>query len=399
MWPFETRAQTPVQMAQSNPALFEVLFGAIDGEIVVNRGTMLQVPAVAGAVNFLAGTMAGLPFEVYKKAGGGREAVSGQLSDLLHYAVNDETSSFDWRYRHFADVFTTGRGVTYIEKASNGTVLNLFNLNPEWVTVKRSNGRKEYHYQEPDQSLKVYRADEIIDTPFMIMPDGLNHKGPLAIGKEAIQLALAVGKYATKFLANGGVPPFAVTGNFQTSTALKRAGDDLQTAVKKAAKESRQALTLPAGLEIKPIGSDPDKSQMIETQRWCVEQVARIYGIPPTFLQDLTHGTFSNTEQQDLHFSKHTIKRWCEQFEQECNLKLFGRRANSRYVEFNLDGLLRGDFSTRMTGYATAITHGIVKPSEVRGLENWPDAEGADQLFIQGATVPITQAGGAVNGN
>ena len=138
---------------------------------------------------------------------------------------------------------------------------------------------------------------------------------------------------------------------------------------------------------------EDDKTQMIETQRWCVEQIARLYGLPPTFLQDLTHGTFSNTEQQDLHFVKHTLRRWVEQFEQEMNLKLFGRASNTRYVEMNVDGLLRGDFNSRMTGYATGITHGFMKPSEVRMLENWPDADGADQLFIQSATVPLTQAG------
>ena len=167
----------------------------------------------------------------------------------------------------------------------------------------------------------------------------------------------------------------------------------MQKAITKAAKEDRQALTLPAGLEIKQIGSEPDKNQMIETQKWCVEQIARIYSLPPTFLQDLSHGTFSNTEQQDLHFVKHTLRRWVEQFEQEVNLKVFGRSKNARYFEMNVDGLLRGDFATRMGGYAQGITHGFLKPSEARMLENWPNEPEANQLFIQSATVPIAQAG------
>ena len=80
-------------------------------------------------------------------------------------------------------------------------------------------------------------------------------------------------------------------------------------------------------------------------QRFSIEQIARVYQVPPVFLQDLTHGTFSNTEQQDLHLVKHTIKRWIEQLEQELNLKLFPR-GSSEFVEFSLDGLLRGDIKT-----------------------------------------------------
>jgi HK97 family phage portal protein len=106
-------------------------------------------------------------------------------------------------------------------------------------------------------------------------------------------------------------------------------------------------------------------------------------------LQDLSHGTFSNTEQQDLHFVKHTIKRWVEQFEQELNLKLFGWNSHSRYVEFNLDGLLRGDFKTRMDGYAQGIQNALITPNEARRRENMPDQPNGDNLLIQGATVPL----------
>jgi HK97 family phage portal protein len=188
------------------------------------------------------------------------------------------------------------------------------------------------------------------------------------------------------------VPPFAVTGGFKSGGAMGRAADDLEESVRKAAKEKRVALVLPTGLEIKPIGGDPDKNQMIEAQRFMVEQVARIYSMPPIFLQDLTHGTFSNTEQQDLHFVKHTVKRWVEQIEQELNLKFFGR-GSKFFVEFSMDGLLRGDFKTRMDGYAQAIQNAILTPNEVAALENRPPRPGGNDLLIQGATVPLVSAG------
>jgi HK97 family phage portal protein len=106
-------------------------------------------------------------------------------------------------------------------------------------------------------------------------------------------------------------------------------------------------------------------------------------------LQDLTNGTFSNTEQQDLHFVKHTLKRWVEQVEQELNLKLFGRGNNRQFVEFSMDGMLRGDFATRMQGYATAIQNGVSTPNEARQKENMPEKPNGDDLLIQGATVPL----------
>ena len=147
-------------------------------------------------------------------------------------------------------------------------------------------------------------------------------------------------------------------------------------------------MALPLGHELKSVGFSPEQMQLIELQRFSIEQIARIYSLPPIFLQDLTRSTFTNSEQQDLHFVKHTLKRWIEQAEQEMNLKLFGR-GSDQYVEFNVDGLLRGDFKTRMEAHATSIQNGIRTPNEVRDLENMSARDEGDDLMIQGATVPI----------
>jgi HK97 family phage portal protein len=174
---------------------------------------------------------------------------------------------------------------------------------------------------------------------------------------------------------------------------MARAADDLEDAVRKAAREKRQALVLPAGLTVKTIGTDAEKAQLIETQRFLIEQVARIYNLPPVFLQDLSHGTFANVEQQDLHLVKHTLRHWVKQWEGELNLKLFGRLNRRQFVRVNLDGILRGDFKTRTEGYAAAIQHGVMTPDEARALEGRAPMPGGDQLYLQGAMVPIQQAG------
>lgn len=362
------------------------------GELVTIDSAM-GVPAIWASHNFLSGTLAGLPLHLYRKTDKGREKVKGGLATILHDAVNEDMSSFGWRKYTFDQVFSGGRAYTFIERNALNKVINLWPLEPGKTTAKRRDGRKFYEHRDGSRTHR-YEASEIIDLPFMLKSDMLQHRSPILTNKDVIGLAQAVTKYGSKFFQNGGVPPFAITGPFQSPGALQRSADDLSAAVQKAAKEMRLALSLPAGHDIKPLGCDPEKSQMVELQRFIIEQIARIYSLPPTFLQDLTHGTFSNTEQQDLHFVKHTLKRWVEQFEQELNLKLFGRGNNRQYVEMNVDGLLRGDFKTRMEGYARAITTGQMTPDESREMENRPaHGGGAAKLHMQGAMLPIDKLG------
>lgn len=362
------------------------------GETVTVQSA-LGVPAIWAAVNFLSRTLAGLPCTLFRKTASGREKVSGGLATILHDAVNEEMSSFDWRKFFFDAVFTGGRGVTFIERNDPGKVSNLWPLDPTKTTVKRVNGRKTYEHRDGRRT-NVYEAREIIDMPYMLHSDGLRHRSPILTNKDVVGLAQAVTKYGSKFFQNGGIPPFAIEGPFNSPGSMQRAADDLSLAAAEAANKNRLALSLPAGHTVKQIGVDPEKSQLVELQRFVIEQIARIYSLPPVFLQDLTHGTFSNTEQQDLHLTKHTLTGLAKQFEQELNLKLFGRSNNRQYVELNLDGLLRGDFKSRMEGNARAIQTGQLTPDEAREMENRPAKGGAAaNLHMQGAMLPIDKLG------
>jgi HK97 family phage portal protein len=363
--------------------------GASAAGINVTIDKAMGVPAIWAAVNFISGTMAGLPLNLYQKTEGGRVKVDSPLARILHDSWNDETSSFDARKYSYEQVFTGGRSITFIESNAAGRVINLWPLNPETVKIEMRGGRKVYRYKEQGRKEIVYVAGEIIDIPFSLRPDMMTSRSPILTNADTIGLGIAATNYGSKLFQNGGVPPFMITGNFESGAALKRASDDLQSAIRAASKENRLALSLPTGHEIKSIGIDPEKSQLVELKRFLIEEYARIYSLPPTFLQDLSNGTFSNTEQQDLHFVKHTIKRWVEQTEQEMNLKLFGKLNNEFYVEFNLDGLLRGDFKTRMDGYASGIQNAVLTPNEARRQENRPDMDEGNKLMIQGATVPL----------
>jgi HK97 family phage portal protein len=181
-----------------------------------------------------------------------------------------------------------------------------------------------------------------------------------------------------------------LVGPLESPAAIRRAATDIMAAIDAAKQEGRSILPMPLMHELKAIGIDPVKGQLVDGRRFQLEEIARIYQLPPVFLQDLTNATLSNSEQQDLHFVKHTLAQWIKRWEQQLNLKLFGPRNRARFVEFNVDGLLRGDFKTRMEGYAKAIQNAINTPDEVRAMENWPAKGGdADKLHIQGATVPL----------
>jgi HK97 family phage portal protein len=394
LWPFgrrEARAslENPAIPISSREILNLLGSGTSAAGVSVTLENALGVPAVWAAVNFLAGTLAGLPLHAYEKTEGGRKRIQGGIQPIVHDAPNDEQSSFEWRKGLFESALTTGRGLSYIERTAGGRVVNIWPMDPAFTTVAIRNGRKVYDYRGGG-TVQTYGARDIIDLPFMLKADRVGVYSPILKHADAIGLAIAVTQYGAKYFADGGVPPFVMTGPMQSAGALSRSADDLSAAVRKAAQERRLALSLPTGHTITTLGGDPEKAQMVETQRWSVEQVARIYQLPPTFLQDLTHGTQSNSEQQDLHFVKHTLKRWIEQFEQELNLKLFGRAENAAYIEMNVDGLLRGDFQTRFEGYAKAVQSAIMTPNEIRERENLPSGgAAADALHIQGATVPL----------
>lgn len=357
----------------------------------VTIDSALTVPAVLCAVAFLSRSLASLPLHAFRKTGEGPAKISGGLETLVHEAPNKEWTAFKLRQYFWQQVFTGGRGLMWIER-SGTNVTGLYPMNPARVKICRNAlGRTAYEIDG-----KEYPAADVIDLPFMLKADGVSHYGPVMLGAAAIQLALAMNAYGSGFFAGGGVPPLALVGPLPTGPdAMKRALEQTQQAIDAARASGKPIVSIPPGYELKPIGFDPDKGQMTDARRFQIEEIARLYQIPPAFLQDLTHGTFSNVEQQDLNLVKHLIAQWTEALEEEMNLKLFGQKNGGRYVEHNLDGLLRGDFKTRMDALASGIQNSILTPDEARTLENRASKGGnADKLFIQGATVPIDSMSG-----
>lgn len=394
MWPFRQKNAPEQRSTIENPTVpvssenFLAYFGVQSSDLpTVTIDSALTVPAVMAAVAFLSRTLAAVPRHAYRDSKEGAKRIGGKLETVVNGAPNDLMGSFKfWQY-FWQQVFTGGRGLAYIERTPQG-IDSLWPMDPTKTTIKRVGMRVVYQFDS-----KEYDATDVIDIPFMLKPCGLRHYGPIHKASKAIQLAIAMNDYGSNFFAGGGVPPLALVGPLpQGAEAMKRAHEDIKRAIGAAKSNSSQIFPIPPGNELKPVGMDPAKGQMVEARRFQIEEIARTYQLPPVFLQDLTHGTMANTEQQNLMLVQHLIGQWAKALEDEINLKFFGRSSGSRYVSHVLDGLLRGDFVSRMDGLAKAVQNALMTPNEARALENRPALPHGDDLFLQGATAPLGTA-------
>ncbi|BEV45985.1 phage portal protein [Afipia carboxidovorans] len=373
----------------SHTTEFMALFGMDLARLPnVTIDSALTVPAVACAVAFLSRTMATLPLHAHRDTKDGPVRLTGKTAVSIHEAPNNLMGAAKfWQY-FWQQVFTGGRGLAWIER--NGPHIEaMWLMDPRKTRIKRTGFSLTYKFDN-----KEYPAADVIDIPFMLRADQVSHYGPITLAAKAIQLALAMNDYGSTFFAGGGVPPLSLEGPLpEGAPALQRSFEDIKRAIDEARKSGKPIVPMPPGHKLTPIGIDPEKGQMTGARLFQVQEFARIWQLPPTFLHDLSKGTFANVEQQDLHLVKHLVGQWARLAEDELNLKLFGRSKSGRYVEFNLDGLMRGDFKSRIEGIARAIQTAQMTPNEGRLLENRPRHANpaADELLVQGATVVLGQ--------
>lgn len=366
---------------------FMAYFGVSDVKLArITVDTALGVPAVAGAVGFLSGSMANLPLHAYQPDGAaGAKRVEGRIQRLLNEAPNPEWTSFGLRKYFWQQVFTGGRGLAWIERDARREPVAIWPMEPNKTTLKVFRGRRAYHYRGVAEP---YAAADVIDVPFMLKADQVSAYSPIKLGAKAIQLSIAMTDYGANFFAGGGVPPLALSGPLpQGAASMSRAMADIGRAIDAAKDSDKPVFPIPPGHELKPVGFDPAKGQMTEAKQAVVVEIARVYNLPPIFLQDLTHGTFTNSEQQDLHLVKHLITQWSKALEEEINLKVFG--LGGVYAEHNLNALMRGDFKSRIEALARGVQSALLTPDEARGLDNRGPLPNGDKLYIQGATVPL----------
>lgn len=387
------------------------LWGGSSSGKVVNEKTAMQMTAVYSCVRILSEAIAGLPLFVYKYGDDGskEKSLEHPLWRVLHDEPNPEMTSFVFRETMMNHLLLTGNAYAQIIRNARGEVIALYPLMPDRMTVDRdSQGRLYYRYRKnSDDAPEVCKnkQSDIIFAPSDILHvlglgyDGLVGYSPIAMAKNAVGLAIAAEEYGAKFFANGAAPG-GVLEHPGTIKDPERIRESWQSTFGGSSNSNKIAV-LEEGLKYTPIAISPEQAQFLETRKFQINEIARIFRVPPHMLADLEKSSFSNIEQQSLEFVKYTLDPWVIRWEQAMNKALLlDSEKRSVFTKFNVDGLLRGDYASRMTGYATARQNGWMSANDIRELENLdriPADLGGDLYLINGAMTKLQDAGAFAN--
>jgi HK97 family phage portal protein len=388
---------------------FSFFFGSTSAGKPVNEQTAMQMTAVYSCVRILSETLAGLPLHVFRyNASGGKEKdLKHPLYKLLHDEPNPEMTSFAFRETLMSHLLLWGNAYAQIIRNARGEVVALYPLMPNKMMVDRDkSGRLFYMYQrsrEDAPSLgtesQVYLSpSEVLHIPGLGF-DGLVGYSPIAMAKNAVGLAIATEEYGAKFFANGAAPGGVLEhpGTIKDPLKIKESWN----AAYQGSTNAHRVAVLEEGMKYQSIGISPEQAQFLETRKFQINEIARIFRVPPHMLADLEKSSFSNIEQQSLEFVKYTLDPWVVRWEQSMSRALLMESEKPKlFIRFNVDGLLRGDYVSRMSGYATARQNGWMSTNDIRELENLdriPSELGGDLYLINGAMTKLQDAGAFAN--
>ena len=379
------------------------LGGTSSGKIVNERSAM-QMTAVYACVRILSEAIAGLPLHMYRyrEDGGKEKAIDHPLYLLLHDEPNPEMSSFVFRETLMTHLLLYGNAYAQIIRNGKDEIIGLYPLMANKMTVNRdTDGRLYYQYQRSSDEAQTMKGDTVIlsQSDVLHIPglgfDGLVGYSPIAMAKNAIGLAIATEEYGSKFFANGAAPS-GVLEHPGTIKDPSKVRESWQQTFGGSANSNKIAV-LEEGMKYTPISISPEQAQFLETRKFQINEIARIFRVPPHMVGDLEKSSFSNIEQQSLEFVKYTLDPWVVRWEQSIQRSLLTADEKKTYfVKFNVEGLLRGDYQSRMNGYATARQNGWMSANDIRELENLdriPKEDGGDLYLVNGNMLPLSQAG------
>ena len=369
---------------------------APSGEIVT-ESSALALSAVWGCVNLVAGTISTLPFMVYRTNGDKREvAKSHPLYRVLHDSPNFEQTAVDFWEWMAAAVELRGNAYARIARGENGRVSALFPVAPDLVSVHRlANGSLEYRWSEDGEAFRKPASEMLHIRGFGGNPMG--GLSTLQFGRKAFGLALAQDRAASETFRNG-LRPSGVLKFKEWLSAENRSVAETKLVEKYAgAMNAGRPMVLEGGAEWQQLTITPEDAQMLESRSFSIGEICRFFGVPPFMIGHTEKSTSwgKGIEQQTIGFQKFTLRRRLKRIEQAVSKQLLSAadRAAGVTVEFNLEGLLRGDTASRSAFYTSMTQIGAMTINEVRALENLPPVEGGDVPRMQMQNVPIAEAG------
>lgn len=387
----------------SNPQVFS-LFGARASKsgIYVNEQSAMQLSAVYAAINLITKVFASTPLILYKdrgvgdKASGKDRAVDASLYEVLKniaYSGNLVMPSFQWKECMMLSNLLNGNAYSYIHRNRRGECVALQYINHNYVQVDTSSGEKQYIISINSKQL-TYSEYEILHVPGLSY-DGVKGLSPLEAARETIGKGLALQDFANNFFSNGA----KLTGVFEHPNALS---DPAYVRLKGSLDEKSRTggtLILEEGMKYSQIAIPPEQAQFLESMKFSVSDIARIYGVPPHMIGDLERATFSNIESQDINFVKYSMLPWFVRYEQFIWAKCLtdAQKERGYFVEALIDNLLRGDSKARASVFHLMRQDGVINADEWRERENMnpqPDEQGKEYL-INGTMRPVK---GIMNG-
>ena len=384
---------------------YSFLFGSTTSGKPVNERTAMQTTAVYACVRILAEAIASLPLHVYEyQDDGGKKLVHDHpLYYLLHDEPNPEMTSFVFRETLMSHLLIWGNAYAQIIRDGAGRVLGLYPLLPDKMDVQRDDkGNIYYVYSrnsDENPMFKEYgnirlKAEDVLHIPGLGF-DGLIGYSPIAMAKNAVGMTLACEEYGASFFANGANPGGVLEhpGVLKDPSKVRESWNSVYRGVSNAHKIA----VLEEGMKYQQIGIPPEEAQFLETRKFQINEIARLYRIPPHMVGDLDKSSFSNIEQQSLEFVKYTLDPWVIRWEQSLQRSLLLPGEKGKYfIKLNVDGLLRGDYQSRMNGYAVGRQNGWFSANDIREMENMnpiPDEEGGNLYLINGAMTKLADAG------
>ena len=372
------------------------------GKSVTER-TALQQTAVYACVRIIAETIASLPLHFYRYTEEGKEKdYTHPLYRILHDEPNPEMTAFVFRETIVSHLLLWGNAYAQIIRNGKGEIMYLYPLLPDKMTVERSDITNEIFYTYMDTKGKMYRLTnkEVLHIPGLGF-DGLIGYSPIAMTKNAIGLSIAAEEYGSRFFANSANPSGVLEhpGVLKDPKKIRESWNDVYGGTS----NSHRVCVLEEGMSFKPISIPPNDAQFLETRKFQINEICRIFRVPPHMVADLEKSSFSNIEQQSLDFIVNTIRPWLIRIEQSiCQKLLLPDEKGVFFAKFNVNGMLRGDFTSRMNGYAIARQNGWMNVDEIRELEDMnklPKGMGGDRYLCNGNMVDLTQAGSFIEKN
>jgi HK97 family phage portal protein len=363
----------------------------------VNEEGALSWTAFSAGVRFLSETMASLPLEVFGRVAGGKELRPNHpLYPILHDSANEEMTSFEWRELTQTHLTLFGNAYTQIIRNGAGNVMELWPLNPDRVQpFRNARGLLRYRLTVPGKATgssegRILGMDDILHLR-AFSQDGVLGRSLTKVHREAIGLGLATEEFGARFFGQGASP----SGVYEHPGTLSQvAHDRLKESLSKehsGLSQAHRLLLLEEGMKWQQISVDPEKAQFLGVRKFQVTECARILRLPPHILADLERATFSNVESMGIELVTHSVRPWAVRWEQRLRHTLLDpSESKQTVIEFNLEGLLRGDSAARAAFYNTMFQLGSLSPNEIRRRENLNPYAGGDRRYIQLNMIDVT---------